>query len=128
MSCRTKNLAMYKIEKDLLKQRLTLTLDRYSDHDRMQFHDDMKQAALEIMRIKGHFDILADFTDSIVMPRDIAEDSEDMASWFVLNGLRRSANISQSFTQKMQIGRVTRRNDRFRIFTTRIEAEAWLES
>ncbi len=118
---------MYEIEEIHAKRRLVLKLDRYKDHDRPQFMQDMKVAALNVKGPHESFDILADFSDSMVMPRDIADDSEDMAAWLVANGLRRSANISQSFTQQMQIRRVTKQNERFAMFATREEGERWLD-
>ena len=59
--------------------------------------------------------------------QNIADDSEDMATWLVANGLRRSANISQSITQQMQIRRVTRQDARFAMFATLEEGERWLD-
>ena len=119
---------MYTIEEIPSKRRIVLLLDRYEDHDRPQFQRDMKLAALSVKGGHGHFDILADFSNSMVMPRVIANDSEDMAAWFITNGLRRSANISQSVTQQMQIRRVTRQDERFGLFSTREEGERWLDS
>lgn len=119
---------MYTIEELHSKRRVVLTLGRYEDYDRTQFHAEMKRAALSVRGSHGYFDILADFSDSMVMPRDVAQDSEDMASWFLANGLRRSANISRSVTQQMQIRRVTREAERFGLFATREEGERWLDS
>ncbi len=119
--------SVYQITEILPKRRVVLQLDQFGDHDRNAFMRDMKQAALNVRALEGYFDILADFSNSIVMPRDIADDSEDMAAWFISNGLRRSANVSQSVTQQMQIRRVTRHDTKFAIFRTRAEAESWLD-
>ncbi len=118
---------MYIIEKDYAKRRLVFLLDRYQDHDRPQFQRDVKDSALKVKGRHDHFDILADFSNSMVMPRAIADDSEDIATWLVENGLRRSANISRSVTQRMQIRRVTDHDARFAMFATREEGERWLD-
>ena len=118
---------MYAIEENYAKRRLVLLLGQYKDHDRAQFQQDMKVAALNVKGRHDSFDILADFSNSMVMPRDVADDSEDIAAWLIANGLRRSANISQSVTQQMQIRRVTKQNDRFAMFATREEGERWLD-
>lgn len=118
---------MYEIEMNHAKRRIVLLLDHYQDHDRPQFQTDMKAAALSVRGRADHFDILADFSNSMVMPRAIADDSEDIAVWLVANGLRRSANISKSITQRMQIRRVTEHDQRFAMFATRDEGERWLD-
>lgn len=118
---------MYEIRRDYKRRRIVVLLDGYEDHDRPQFQHDVKAAALSVKGGADHFDILADFSNSSVMPRAIADDSEDIAVWFLENGLRRSANVSQSITQRMQIRRVTEHNDLFAMFGSRAEAERWLD-
>ncbi len=70
--------------------------------------------------------MISDFSRSMVMPQDIAHESKNLAIWLIENGLRKSANILQSATQRMQIARVTQRDEKFAYFTSREEAAAWL--
>ena len=118
---------MYSIERNLSKKRVLLQLDKYEDHDGPRFVKELQSAALSVKGSGDHFDILADFSNSIVMPQDVANDSEAIAQWLLENGLRRSANVSQSITQHMQVKRVTKKDDKFGLFATRAEAEKWLE-
>ncbi|NQZ45930.1 MAG: hypothetical protein HRT63_00170 [Erythrobacter sp.] len=119
---------MYTIEKIPSKRRVVLLLDKYQDHDRPQFTRDFQAAVLCVKGGADHFDILADFSGSMVMPQDIATDSMTLAQWLVANGLRRSANVSQSVTQQMQVRRVTANDAHFQMFPTRTIAEAWLDA
>ena len=107
---------MYTIEKIPSKRRVVLLLDKYQDHDRPQFTRDFQAAVLCVKGGADHFDILADFSGSMVMPQDIATDSMTLAQWLVANGLRRSANVSQSVTQQMQVRRVTANDAHFQMF------------
>jgi len=118
---------MYKIERIPSKHRVVIEFDRFEDHDRAKFLDDLQAAAFAVRSKARHFDILADFTRSVVMPQDIAKDSISLSDWLIKNGLRRSANITQSMTQRMQIASVTKQNAHFGHFSTRAEGEHWLE-
>lgn len=118
---------MYEIEKDPVKRRVILRLDKYEDHDSPRFIHDLQHAALSVKGADPTFDILADFSDSMVMPQHIAQESADIAAWLMANGLRKSANVSRSVTQKMQVRRVTHQDKRFGLFETRADAEAWLD-
>ena len=119
---------MYEIERQPSKHRVLIKFDSYADHDRIKFIVDLQEAALSVRSADRHFDMLADFTESIVMPQPIAKDSITLSDWLVQNGLRKSANVMTSITQQMQVQRVTERNEKFGYFETRTAAERWLDS
>lgn len=107
-------------------RRIDIILDRFDDHDNTLFMQDVQQAALNVSSGRP-FDMLCDFSQSMVMPQDIADNSKELAEWLLANGLRKSANIMQSTTQRMQIARVTQRDKKFAYFSTCKEALAWLQ-
>ena len=119
---------MYTIDKVPSKHRIVIEFDKYHDHDQMKFLDDLQAAALSVRSVDRQFDMLADFTQSMVMPQDIAKDSVSLSDWLIKNGMRRSANMTQSMTQRMQISRVTDQSARFGYFATRAEGEHWLDN
>jgi hypothetical protein len=117
---------MYKIERVPSKHRVEMFLDNYEGHDQQRFLREVQQTAISVRNTDGSFDVLADFTESIVMPQEISQESADLAAWLVTNGMRRSANIIRNATQRMQIKRVTAHDERFGYFENRAEAETWL--
>lgn len=117
---------MYTIRSVPSKHRFELVFDNYQDHDHERFVEDIEKSVLKVRDRQGRFDMLADFTSSIVMPQDIAEGSRDLVVWLIANGLRKSANVLQSATQQMQIQRVTEQDSKFAYFDTFEEAEEWL--
>ena len=118
---------MYTIEEVPAKNRIVVIFDRFEDHDRTQFISDIQRAALKVRSSERHFDMLADFTQSMVMPQPIAKDSITLSDWLLENGLRKSANIMVSITQRMQVARVTDHDKRYDFFETRAEGERWLD-
>ena len=119
---------MYKIERVRPESRVEMFFGDYQDHDQQRFLHEVQQAALSVRDSNGSFDVLADFTDSVVMPQEISKQSADLATWFLTNGMRKSANIIRNATQRMQIKRVTARDERFGYFENRAQAESWLGS
>lgn len=119
---------MYEITQEPSKHRFTVRFDLYADHDREKFFGDIQKAALNVRSADKRFDMIADFTDSMVMPQPIAKDSVRLTDWLIENGLRKSANIMVSVTQRLQVMRVTERNDKFGYFETLAEGERWLEN
>jgi len=118
---------MYRIAIDERRHRVEFTLSGvYSDDELNRFDRDMMTAARRARGSAGFFDIVADFTQSSVMPQKTAGDSERRAVWCREHGLRRSANITPSALMKMQIERVTR-DPNMRCFATRAEALVWLD-
>lgn len=109
------------------KHRVIMTFVHYDDHDPDRFLKETHEAVLSVKGASQSFDLLADFSAIMVMPQDIAQESEALASWLVSNGLRRSANIIGTITQRMQIQRVTDRDSKFGYFQTLEEGEAWLD-
>jgi hypothetical protein len=118
---------MYCIDTIPSKSRLLMTFEDFANLDFEMFMRDAQAATLQAKGASRHFDILADFSDTMVMPQNIARGSQDIACWFLENGLRRSANVMQSITQRMQIQRVTDRDTKFAYFETHAEAQAWLD-
>jgi len=118
---------MHSIEKLTSKHRIVIQFGSYVDHDPDAFAIELKQAAFDVKGSLGEFDILADFTESMVMPQDAAKSSEDVISWCLANGMRKSANVIQNVTQRMQVKRVTEQDPRFGYFGTREQAAEWLD-
>lgn len=119
---------MYNIEQFPSKRRIKIRFGMFEDHDSSSTLLGIQQAVMNVKGTGEHFDMLTDYTSSMVMPQNIADGSKELAEWLLANGLRRSANIVQSVTHRMQIARVTKRDPRFAFFGTREEAEAWLDS
>lgn len=119
---------MYTIRPILSKNRVEVVFDDFRDHDAERFAADLQSAVQSAKDENGRFDILLDMSNSVVMPQDIAAKSEADAKWLNDNGLRKSANIIQSITQRMQVKRVTSQDSRYGFFETRAEAEEWLAS
>ena len=117
---------MHTIEEFHTLHRIKLTMQSYEHHDPRAFIEGMQSAALKVKGGSDYFDLLADFSEIMVMPQDIAKQGEDLAEWLVANGLRRSANIVPTTTQKMQIKRVTHRDAKFGFFHDLAAGEAWL--
>ncbi|MEP2735125.1 MAG: hypothetical protein ABJP34_02415 [Erythrobacter sp.] len=118
---------MHTIEELHAKHRIVLTMQSYKDHNPEQFIAETQAAAIKVKGGNHYFDLLADFSLIMVMPQDIAKQSEGLAEWLVANGLRRSANIVPTTTQKMQIQRVTNRDAKFGFFHDLSAAETWLD-
>jgi hypothetical protein len=119
---------MYTIKPITAKQRVEVVFDDFRDHNAERFRSDLQSAVRTVKRQHEEFDILVDMTKSVVMPQEIARQSEVNAQWLNANGLRKSANIVETITQRMQVKRVTSQDDRYRFFETRTEAEAWFDS
>ena len=117
---------MYRISVDSRLHRVEFTfVGAYSDAELDRFDREMMAGARKARGGAGHFDILADFTQTGVMPQKAAGDSQRRALWCRKHGLRKSANVTESALMKMQIERVAR-DSNVRCFRTRAEALAWL--
>ena len=89
------------------------------------FDRHLRAAAIQAKSAGAHFDLIVDFSKATLMTQEIAVDSQGTIAWCVANGLRKSANLTTSALMKMQVQRVSS-NDRFRMFGSRVDAEAWL--
>ncbi len=96
------------------------------DHDPDAFHAALKHAVAEVQAKDRAFDILCDFTRASVMPQDHAASGEAAIAWCSANGLRKSANVIASVTQRMQVRRVAAGNPSMGFFADTAEAEEWL--
>ena len=119
---------MYKIEADFEKHCVMILISNSDDEEPAAFAADMKRAASAIRQKNPYFDILADHTQaSMVIPQERMGSVNALVEWCDANGLRKSANIVDSFVQRMQLKRVTANNPSLGYFKTRAEAEAWLD-
>lgn len=117
---------MYRISVDTRLHRVVFSFSgAYSDDELDMFDRQMIASARKARGTAGFFDLMADFTESTVMPQKAASDSERRARWCREHGLRKSANVTTSALLKLQIERVTR-DPNMRCFRTRIEALEWL--
>lgn len=118
---------MYSINQIADKHRVEIIFDGPHDYDYMRFSDDLKAAAIAVRSAEGVFDLLVDFSNAHVLPRENAEQSQRNIAWCLANGMRKSANIVPSTTHKMQVRRVSERSDNLAYFKDRGAAVAWLE-
>ncbi|MEM8724716.1 MAG: hypothetical protein AAGE86_04250 [Pseudomonadota bacterium] len=119
---------MYRIQGIAPKHRVLVSFHGDFDFDQSDLDNELKSIAMDVRSAEGHFDLLADFTQAPVMPQDRAQQSEVLIAWCVANGLRKSANVMDTTIQAIQVKRVSAHDEKFRTFTSRREAELWLDS
>ncbi len=123
---------MYSITLDRRLSRLTLVFSGHMDQDPAAFLAEFTDAAQTIRNapgvLGGMWDLLADYADTPVMPQDRAQNTARIFEWCLANNLRRAAGVMNSATQRMQMHRLTKRNDRIGFFETRSAAQDWLNS
>lgn len=117
---------MYHIEKVSNRALVIITFEGAYDFDQSAFEGEIKDAVTFVRSAEKSFDILADWSKISVMDQGRAGESHALAAWFIAAGLRRSANVLTSITQRMQLKRVTEGDERFGYFATKEEALAWL--
>lgn len=119
---------MFQVTVDATSHRIEVDfIGNYSDIDQSQFSRDLRAAVPKAKGAAHHFDLLVDFSRVPVMPQDRTSSAREEIEWCVANGLRRSANVMSSTIAKMQVERLAA-DDRFRTFTDRAAAIAWLRS
>jgi hypothetical protein len=116
---------MEQIETNVLKSRVEITFVGSYSGEMASFSNQLKASARAAKASSGYFDILTDFTQAHVMPKDLLEGTVEVTAWCADNGLRKSANVVNSMLQKLQLDRLTP-DERFQIFVSRDDAEAWL--
>jgi hypothetical protein len=118
----------YQITVDYGRHLVAIQMYGY-EADTVKFFAEMQRAVLQAKSGGQHFDVLTDFTEmagaSPVMPRSIADESAEMNVWFEAQGLRKSATVLTSALFKMQLQRVTLK-DQYAFFNNRIDADKWL--
>lgn len=119
---------MYTIRALLERNRVEIIFDGAHDYDYLVFSQELKDAALAVRSNQGHFDLLVDFTAGQVLPQENAAQSERNIAWCIANGMRKSANVMTTIIQKIQVKRVSHRDEKLGYFETREEAEKWLDS
>ncbi|WP_108789348.1 hypothetical protein [Erythrobacter sp. Alg231-14] len=119
---------MYSIIADSRQRRLTLTFSGEMDQDPAAFFEELTSKVQRLRAAGDDWDLLTDFSDTPVMPQDRAQNTVRIFAWFMDNGMRRGACVLQSVTQRMQIARVTGRNDAVVFFDTLSKAESWLNN
>lgn len=118
---------MYQIDVDQTQKRVIIDFVGTYDDDLTAFGQAMKMACMKARGGSGHFDMLSDFSQAHIMSQQTAQDSEAHVQWCKDNGLRKGANVVGGAVSKMQLNRITA-DDKFRMFATRAEAEAWLDT
>jgi len=107
-------------------------VDVFIEDQTEEGHDDfgfqLKKAIDQVKTAGGEFDLLVDMSKTTVMSPNSAQRSEELIGWCVANGLRKSANVLSETLHQLQVKRLTGRNEKFGIFTSRHEAEAWLSA
>lgn len=119
---------MYSIITEPERNRLTIAFAGRMEQDPAAFFEELTSAVQRVRERQSAWDLVADFSDTPVMPQDRAQNTIRIFAWFMDNGLRKGSCVLQSVTQKMQIARVTERNDAVKFFETREAAERWLDN
>lgn len=117
---------MYSVRTLPTKNRVEVVFNGAHGYDYVQFSEELKDAAMAVRSTEGHFDLLVDFTTADVLPQENAAQSQRNIAWCISQGMRKSANIVPSVTQRMQVKRVSANDLRLSYFGTRKEAECWL--
>ena len=92
------------------------------------FRRDMTALVNRVRRRQGHFLLLVDLRESMVLSLDVMVEVGQQMQWNIDNGMNRSATLVSSVLQRMQIDRTSERDSRFRCFLDEAEAEVWLVS
>jgi hypothetical protein len=117
---------MENITADASKHRVNIEFVGTYSGDIARFSEEIKSKARIAKGGGQHFDMISDFTQSHVIPQNLAGASAEVAEWCGDNGLRKSANVVNSMLLKLQLDRLTP-DGRFKTFLSREEAEAWLD-
>ena len=118
---------MYKIEVQKDKNRIVVTSEGEHDGDMREFVERIKEAAMQIKQHSPYFDILTDLSKAMVIQQDRAEASKELIQWCERQGMRKSAAVVDMIVQRMQVTRLTDRSEKVASFSTRAEAERWLD-
>jgi hypothetical protein len=117
---------MYKIDVDVAKHRVLIEFSGTYDDDLAEFGRQMVAACIRAKGIGRHFDMLSDFSQAPIMTQQTAGDSQEHVKWCIDNGLRKGANVVGGALSRMQLNRITA-DEKFQMFETRAQAEAWLD-
>jgi hypothetical protein len=116
---------MQKIETNVSKSRVEVTFVRNYSGDIGSSSNQLKASARTAKASSGQFNVLTDFMQSHVMPKDLLEGAVEVTAWCADSGLRKSANFVNSMLLKLQLDRLTP-DERFQTFVGRDDAEARL--
>lgn len=119
---------MYSIQSQPEKHLVVVEIAGDYDYSQDQFEAELLEAAKAAKSSDGQFDLLCDVSRASVLPKERAARSQVVIDYYVENGLRKSANIMTSALQQLQMKRVSSQNQMFGYFTSRAEAEAWLNA
>jgi hypothetical protein len=117
---------MFKVTPLPGKHRVEISFEGNFDHDPADFRAALIAAVGKVQAHDQSFDLICDFTHAHVMPQDHATTGQAAIAWCIENGLRKSANVTASVTQRMQLRRVSEGDLRFEQFADHGEAEEWL--
>lgn len=117
---------MFKVKALPEKHRVSVMFEGNFDHDPADFRAALIAAVGRVQAADKSFDLICDFTHANVMPPTHAATGQAAIAWCLENGLRKSANVTASATQRMQLRRVSAGDERFSQFADHAEAEEWL--
>ena len=118
---------MYSIDPNRQKRRVTLSFDGLMRQDPQVFFKELTDAVKSVRGSEGEWDLLVDFSGTPVMPQDRAKNTAKIFDWCLENDIRKVAAVMETITQRMQLQRVTGRNDKIAYFESRSDAQSWLD-
>ncbi len=118
---------MHLIDRDTKNSRVTLTFIGEMKQDPKAFFAEFVSASQSVRNADGEWDLLLDFSQTHVMPQERAANTQKIFDWCLENGIRKTAFIMQSITQRLQIQRVTERHPKIEFFESASAAADWLD-
>ena len=118
---------MYTLRLTPAHNRVELSFSGHMMQDAEGLFTELTEAALRVRGNSGDWDVLADYSDTPVLPQDRAQNTARILGWCLAHGIRRIAVVSRSVTQTMQLQRLARQNPVVQIFEQRSHAIDWLE-
>ena len=117
---------MYRIDISRSRSRVTLSFSGEMKQDPAAFLAELTSAANKAKGSGDDWEMLVDFSDTPVMPQDRAQNTSKIFEWCLGNGIRKTACVMNTLTQRMQIQRVTKRHEKIEFFESISAAEDWL--
>lgn len=118
--------AVFEVTIDSARKRVKTAFFGVFDDDESEFEEAFRAAVRSVSPNGETFDLISDFSQADYIPEERAASAEQLIGWAVQRGLHKSANVIGEVYQKMQIKRLSSRNDAFQYFATVEDAESWL--
>lgn len=119
---------MYSFAGNPGKHRVEITFDGHFIREHDTFDALLKETVSKIRSSDGRFDCLIDMIKAPVAPQEVASRGGDAIQWAISNGLRKGAFVTGSTTGRMQMRRLSERNEKVEYFFCLDEARLWLDS